>query len=99
MNTTNRHRPRRTSDKAVRRATGRGRNEWFALLDLWGAAHKHRDIAAWIMQEHNVGNWWAQRLTVDYEQARGLRAPRGNRKRNVRSHRECDRWSILQAAV
>ena len=37
MSTTNRHKPRRTSDKAVRRATGRGRNEWFALLDLRGA--------------------------------------------------------------
>lgn len=81
MNTTNRHKPRRTSDEAVRRATGRGRNEWFALLDRWrAAAHKHRDINAWIMQEDNVGNWWTQTLTVDYEQACGLGEPRGNRK-------------------
>jgi len=70
----------RTSGEAVRRATGRDREEWFALLDAWGAAgREHREIAAWIMGEHGVGNWWAQTLTVDYEQARGMRAPGGSR--------------------
>ena len=54
--------------------------EWFSLLDSWdAAAHKHRDIAAWIIREHGVNNWWAQTLTVDYEQARGLRKPGGSR--------------------
>lgn len=71
----------RTSEEAVRSATGRGRDEWFALLDERGAtAQKHRDIAAWIMREYDVDNWWAQTLTVDYEQARGLREPGGSRE-------------------
>ena len=40
----NRQKPGRTSDEAVRRATGRGREAWFALLDRWGAAaHKHSE--------------------------------------------------------
>jgi hypothetical protein len=25
------------------------------------------------MRDHGISNWWAQTLTVDYEQARGLR--------------------------
>ncbi len=70
----------RTSGQAVRRSTGRDRDEWFAQLDAWGTAGRtHGEIAAWIMNEHGVDNWWAQTLTVDYEQARGLRPPGGSR--------------------
>jgi hypothetical protein len=43
-------------------------------LDLWGAAaHKRRDIAAWIMQEHDVGNWWAQTLNRTSQPGRSAR--------------------------
>ena len=64
-----------TSDDAVQRATGRPREEWFALLDAWDAtAREHREIAAWLTGEHGVPGWWAQSVTVDYERARGLRA-------------------------
>ncbi len=60
----------------VRRGTGRDRQEWFALLDSWGAAdRRYREIAGWLRDEHGVSNWWAQKLTVEYEQERGLRAP------------------------
>ena len=70
----------RTSEAAVLEATGHGREVWFARLDAWGASGRpHREIAAWIMSEHGVDNWWAQTLTVDYEQARGLRPPGGRR--------------------
>jgi uncharacterized protein YndB with AHSA1/START domain len=80
MKAANRTRTMRTSEEAVRSATGHSREEWFSLLDSWdAAAHKHRDIAAWIMREHGVNNWWAQTLTVGYEQARGLRKPGGSR--------------------
>jgi uncharacterized protein YndB with AHSA1/START domain len=66
----------RVSDEAVRRETGRGWDEWFALLDGWGAAdRKHGEIARWLVAEHGVGGWWAQSVTVAYEQARGLRVP------------------------
>lgn len=65
-----------TSGGGVRRSTGRDRQEWFALLDSWGAAGRpYREIAGWLKGEHGVSNWWAQKLTVEYEQARGQRAP------------------------
>jgi hypothetical protein len=64
------------SSEGLRRATGRDRDEWFAILDAWGAAGRaYREIAAWLTGEHDLSNWWAQKLIVEYEQARGLRAP------------------------
>jgi sugar lactone lactonase YvrE len=70
----------RVSEDAVLQATRRGRSEWFALLDAWGAAKReHRGIAAWLMTEHGIDNWWAQTITVDYEQARRLRPVGGKR--------------------
>jgi hypothetical protein len=64
------------SDEVVRANTGRGWDEWFALLDRWGAVERaHPEIARWLATEHGVGGWWAQGVTVAYEQARGLRAP------------------------
>ncbi|HTE64672.1 MAG TPA: hypothetical protein VK736_00235 [Candidatus Binatia bacterium] len=59
---------------ALRRSTGRDRGEWFAMLDTWGAAGRaYREIAVWLTGEHGVSPWWAQKLIVEYEQARGLR--------------------------
>lgn len=60
----------------VQRATGRNRDEWFELLDDWGAAgREYREIADWLTGEHDVSKWWAQKLIVEYEQERGLRPP------------------------
>jgi hypothetical protein len=68
------------SDEVVRANTGRAWDEWFALLDRWGAAGRpHPEIARWLNEEHGVPGWWAQGVTVAYEQARGLRAPRQRR--------------------
>jgi uncharacterized protein YndB with AHSA1/START domain len=67
---------RRMSDEAVRARTGRGWAEWFALLDAWNApAHSHPEIARWLVEEHGVGAWWAQGVSVAYEQERGMRTP------------------------
>ncbi|MBG0827226.1 DUF4287 domain-containing protein [Planomonospora sp. ID67723] len=64
------------SDDTVAARTGRSHDEWFALLDEWGAATRpHTEIARWLVEEHGVGGWWAQSVTVAYERARGLRAP------------------------
>lgn len=60
----------------VRRATGRERAEWFALLDKWGApGRQYREITEWLTGKHDVSKWWAQKLVVEYEQERGLREP------------------------
>jgi hypothetical protein len=64
------------SDEVLAANTGRAWDEWFALLDAWGAVERpHPEIARWLVEEHQVGGWWAQGVTVGYEQARGLRAP------------------------
>ena len=64
------------SEAAVTAATGRGWQEWFVLLDAWDAASRpHPEIARWLVTEQGVAGWWAQSVTVAYEQARGLRAP------------------------
>jgi hypothetical protein len=63
------------SDEAIRRRTGRGWEEWFDLLDEWGAAERpHKEIATWLREEQGVDGWGAQSVTVSYERARGLRA-------------------------
>lgn len=60
----------------VRRATGREREEWFALLDAWGAVGRpYGEISDWLIEEHGLSRWWAQKLIVEYEQERGVRAP------------------------
>jgi hypothetical protein len=68
--------PLRRPEARVVERTGRPTQEWYALLDGWQATHRgHTEIARWLVEEHGVPGWWAQSLTVGYEQARGLRAP------------------------
>ena len=62
--------------EALQAATGRGWDEWFALLDAAGAAEwTHPQIVRWLTDEHAVPAWWCQGVTVGFEQARGLRLP------------------------
>jgi hypothetical protein len=73
------------SERALADATGHGWDHWFGVLDeRGGAAHPHKEIARWLMDEQGVAGWWSQSITVGYERARGLRAP-GQRP---------DGWSI-----
>ncbi|WP_196255660.1 hypothetical protein ACN26Y_22045 [Micromonospora sp. WMMD558] len=66
----------RIPDALLRERTGRGWEEWFGLLDEWGGTeHTHTEIARWLVAVHEVPGWWAQTVTVGYEQSRGLRAP------------------------
>lgn len=66
----------RISDDAVRRRTGRGWQEWFAVLDAAGARDwDHRRIVAFLVREYSLPDWWCQMVAVTYEQARGLREP------------------------
>jgi uncharacterized protein YndB with AHSA1/START domain len=60
--------------EAVRQATGRGWQEWLAILDEAGArAMDHPTIARLLNEAYKVPGWWAQMVTVGYEQARGMR--------------------------
>jgi hypothetical protein len=63
------------SDEVIRRRTGRGWEEWFDLLDEWGAVERpHPEIARWLGSEHRIDGWSSQAVTVSYERARALRA-------------------------
>jgi hypothetical protein len=62
------------SDDAVTKATGKSWDQWCTLLDTAGAARRtHREIAQHLHEQHGVPGWWAQMVTVGYEQARGRR--------------------------
>lgn len=66
-----------TSDQAIRARTGRGWEEWFDLLDEWGAPERsHREIARWVAEQQGVAllAWNAQAVATSYERARGRRA-------------------------
>src|ERR687891_886255 len=69
--------PLATSDEAIRERTNRGWEEWFDLLDEWGAAERpHREIARWVAAQQGAQPlaWNVQAVTVSYERARGGRA-------------------------
>jgi uncharacterized protein YndB with AHSA1/START domain len=65
-----------TTDAKIRERTGRGWEQWFDLLDEWGAAERsHREIArhvAGLLEAHPLA-WNAQAVAASYERARGLR--------------------------
>ena len=65
-----------TSEETIRQRTGRGWEEWFDLLDEWGAADRsHREIAIWLAEQQGIVPlaWNAQAVAHSYELARGLR--------------------------
>ncbi|MEP0846797.1 MAG: hypothetical protein HRF50_08245 [Phycisphaerae bacterium] len=62
------------SSAAVEKATGKGWEAWFRILDRAGATDmSHKQIAAYLNSTQDVGDWWSQMVTVGYEQARGRR--------------------------
>ena len=67
-----------TSDEKIRERTGLGWEEWFDLLDEWGAPERpHREIARWVagrLDLHPLA-WNVQAVTSGYELTRGLRVP------------------------
>ena len=64
------------SDQALIEGTGADWKTWLALLDERDAAAlDHTAIARMLVQEFEVDGWWAQSITVGYEQERGMREP------------------------
>ena len=80
--------------------TGRGWEEWFDLLDEWGAPERtHTEIARWVASgTRSTAGWDAQSVTVSYERARGLRAV-GEQRRRVRDHRVEDGRACRSSAL
>lgn len=65
--------PLPTSDASIRERTGRGWEEWFDLLDDWGAADRpRREISRWVASQLSTEPlaWNAQAITGSYERAR-----------------------------
>jgi hypothetical protein len=66
-------------------ATGKTWDEWFAILDRWGATERtHRDIAKHLIEELGAPGWWAQSITYWYERGRGMRL----------KHQQADGFSV-----
>jgi uncharacterized protein YndB with AHSA1/START domain len=66
-----------TSDEEIRRRTGRGWEEWFGLLDDWGAPDRtHRETARWLAEQQGLDSlaWNVQAVVHSYELTRELRA-------------------------
>ena len=62
------------SNAAVLEKTGKSWSEWLTILDAAQAtAMPHKEIAAYLHEEHQLPFWWAQMVTVSYERIRGLR--------------------------
>jgi hypothetical protein len=62
------------SSDSVRAKTGKGWEEWLAVLDRDNAQKlPHKEIAQLLYTKYKVPDWWCQMVTVGYEQARGLR--------------------------
>lgn len=57
------------SDEAVKKSTGKNWQEWFTILNKAGGNKlEHREIAEMLYQKRGLSGWWAQMVTVHYEQ-------------------------------
>jgi len=66
-----------TSGEEIRRRTGRGWEEWFDLLDEWGAAERtHREVARRLAEFQGADPlaWNVQAVVKSYERVRGGKA-------------------------
>ena len=64
----------RMSDEAVQAKTGKTWKEWFAVLTRAGAKKMtHQEIVKLLSSKYDVGPWWQQMITVEYERQSGRR--------------------------
>ena len=89
------------STDAVKAKTGRGWNEWLRILDQErGPTLGHTAMAELLHEKYSVPGWWAQMVTVGYEQARGLRVKhekRGGFEISASRTIEADARSVFRA--
>jgi hypothetical protein len=65
------------SDERIRERTGRGWEEWFDLLDSWGAESMgHTELAKRVaeVQDIHVLAWDTQAVATSFERSRGMQA-------------------------
>jgi uncharacterized protein YdhG (YjbR/CyaY superfamily) len=61
-------------NEAVEKATGKGWEKWFTILNQEKAAKfEHKEIAKLLSGKYEVDGWWAQSITVEYERHLGKR--------------------------
>ncbi len=69
------------SDKTIEKATGIAWPVWLERLEKAGARElSHKEIAAVLVSQFEVGGWWAQSLTVRYERDIGRRQVNQNNR-------------------
>jgi hypothetical protein len=62
------------NNKGIQAKTGKTYSDWFAILDAAGASKmSYKEIVTFLQTRYRLGRWWAQKLTIIYEQERGLR--------------------------
>lgn len=65
-----------TSTEPIEGGTGRSWEDWLAWLESIGARElDHKEIARRIKAEARITGWWAQYVTIAYEQHIGRRVP------------------------
>jgi len=72
---TAKNKEKKISDEAVQKRTGKNWQQWFELIDNTGGTKmSHKELVEFIYKNHlpNDG-WYAQMITVAYEQERGMR--------------------------
>ena len=68
--------PAAISEEAIERGTGKNWSTWMSWFGDANASEKsHTEIAKQLIEETDVNGWWAQMLTVAFEQEIGRRVP------------------------
>ncbi|MDD1770356.1 MAG: DUF4287 domain-containing protein [Methanomassiliicoccales archaeon] len=66
---------RKITNEKVLEATGKGWDEWFAVLDAVGVEEKgHHHAVEYLKNHHGLGDEWAEKVARRYEEDRGLRS-------------------------
>ncbi|MGD1060157.1 MAG: hypothetical protein ABR879_01710 [Methanomassiliicoccales archaeon] len=65
---------RKITNEKVLEETGKGWDEWFAILDEVGVDEKgHHHAVEYLMSHHHLDEEWAEKVARRYEEDRGLR--------------------------
>ena len=95
---------KKISTQAVKKATNKSWDEWHQILkqkvrEDWN----HKDIVSYLINKHKLSHWWAQTVTVDFEQFTGKRQigqtqsegyQIGVRKTINKSHKDIWEWLL-----